>query len=154
MKRENPAIVSVPATVVLAALLAACSSFLNPSYDFDELSAKRDPSQSYFEDSLTVFFFDYPNPYPDKEVLWFAAFEEGAVEMRIHNMENDSLVAIYRFQPQKAPVYPIAYRAEESVPVKCVIHVNDRPKCAKQMPWMYPLPVPQWGTEYSVEEVQ
>lgn len=154
MRRENPAIVGVPATVALAALLAACSSFLNPSYDFDELSAKRDPNQSYFEDSLTVFFFDYPNPYPDKEVLWFAAFEEGAVEMRIHNMENDSLVAIFRFQPQKAPVYPIAYRAEESVPVKCVIHVNDRPKCAKQMPWMYPLPVPQWGTEYSVEEVQ
>ena len=153
MKRRSPGIVRAGGTVVLVVLLTACSSFLNPTYDIDDLSTKRDPSQSYFEDSLTVFFFEYPNPYPDKEVLWFAAFAEGEIEMRIHNMENDSLVAIYRFRHQEAPVYPIAYRADESVPVKCVVHVNNRPKCAKQMPWMYPLPVPQWGTEYSVEEV-
>lgn len=140
--------------VVFSLLLAGCSSFLNPTYDQDELSAKRDANQSYFEDSLEVFFFDYPNPYADKEVLWFAIFREGVVEMRNYDMQNDSLVAIYRFESQNAPVYPVAYHADESIPVKCVVYVDGRPKCAKQMPWMYPLAVPQWGTRYSVEELR
>jgi hypothetical protein len=142
------------ASLLVTTLLAGCSSFLNPSHSIDDISPKRNPEQSYYEDSLTVFFFDYPNPYPDKEVLWFAAFMEGSVEMRVHDMENDSLVAVYRFVPQESPVYPIAYRADDSLPVKCVIHVNNRPKCARQMPWLYPLAVPQWGTEYTVEEMR
>ena len=150
MKRTNHA---APGAIIVSLLLAGCTSFLSPTHDLDDLSAKRDPGQSYFEDSLTVFFFDYPNPYPDKEVLWFAAFTEGSIEMRFHNMENDSLVAVYRFREQDSPVYPVAYRVEERDPMKCVIHVNNRPKCAKQMPRIYPLAVPQWGTEYSVEEI-
>jgi len=156
MQRERIVIFShtLRTVMITAVFLSGCASFLNPTYNYDDINAKRDPDQSYFEDSLNVFFFDYPNPYPDKEVLWFASYSEGPVEMRIHNMENDSLVAVYKFKPQKSPLYPIAYKADESVPVKCVVTVNGRPRCAKQMPWIYPLPVPQWGTEYSVEETK
>jgi len=137
---------------LLTLCLGGCSSFLNPSYDYDDVTTKRIGDQSYFEDSLKVFFVDYPNPYPDKEVLWFASFLDGPVEMRVHDMADDSLVAVYRFEPQAAPVYPIAYRADNERPVKCVVVVDGRAKCARQMPWLYPLPVPQWGTSYSVEE--
>ena len=133
-------------------MIAGCSAFIRPSYEYDDVTAKRISDQSYFEDSLKVFFVEYPNPYRDKEVLWFASFLEGEVEMRLHDMTDDSLVAVYRFEPQTAPIYPIAYRADRERPVKCVILVDGRPKCATQVPWLYPLPVPQWGTRYTVKE--
>ena len=88
----------------LTGLLFSCASFLNPKPDYDEIDARRIYDQSYFEDSLKVFFFDYRNPYPDKEVLWFASYMEGDVAMKIHNMENDSLIATYRFAKQESPL--------------------------------------------------
>lgn len=140
--------------LVFAGFLGGCSTFLNPSYEYDDVTQKRIEDQSYFEDSLSVFFVEYPNPYRDKEVLWIASFLEGPVALKLHNMETDSVLAVFRFDHQEAPIFPIAYREEGDGPVKCVILVNDLPKCATLLPSFYPLSVPQWGTTYTVEEMR
>ncbi|MDH4069226.1 MAG: hypothetical protein OEV30_02265 [Ignavibacteria bacterium] len=138
-------------TVALVVLVSGCSS-IHHSYEYDDVTQKRMGEQLYLEDSLSVFFAKYPNPYRDKEVLWLASFLEGAVALEVHSMENDSLVAVYRFDPQEAPIYPIAYRGDAADPVKCVITVNGRPKCATLLPSFYVLNVPQWGTTYTIEQ--
>jgi hypothetical protein len=101
-----------------------------------------------------VFFVEYANPYAEKEVLWFSTFLGGSVEMHLHSMGDDSLRAIYRFKKQESPLYPVAYHTDKSRMVKCVIVVGGRPKCAKVFPWIYPLPHPQWGTQYTVENIE
>lgn len=135
-----------------ALLFLSCSSFINPSYEYEDVTQKRRAEQSYFEDSSTVFFAEYPNPYRDREVLWIASFMEGSLALRVHDMTTDSVVAVYRFRPQEAPIFPIAYRGDAEDPVKCVITIDGRPKCAALLPSFYHLPVPQWGTSYTVEE--
>lgn len=139
---------------VLAALFQGCWVLFNPSYDYDDVTTKRIADQTYYGDSLSVFFVEYVNPYPDKEVLWFSSFIEGNVEMDVYNTETDSLEAIYHFEPQDTPLFVVAYRTESQRLVKCVVRVNSRPKCARLLPAFYPLPQPQWGTEYRVEEVK
>lgn len=131
---------------------SGCSAMLDHSYDYDDVTEKRVIDQTHFEDSLTVFFAEYPNPYRDKEVLWIASFMEGSVALEVHSMEDDSIMAVYRFEPQEAPIYPIAYRDDSLDPVKCVITVNGRSKCATLLPSFYALMVPQWGTTYTIEE--
>jgi hypothetical protein len=132
----------------------ACIVQLHQSYEYGEVTKKRSADQVHFQDSLKVFFVDYVNPYPDKEVLWFSSYLEGPVEMEIHDAGNDSLEAVYRFEPQEMPLYAVAYRSDSNRLVKCVIRVNNQPKCARLCASFYPLPQPQWGTTYTVEREQ
>jgi hypothetical protein len=131
--------------------LTGCARFMHPSYEYDDVSRKRVPDQTAFEDSAFVFFAEYPNPYENQEVLWIASFMDGPVEMSVHDMETDSVVAVYRFAAQEAPLYPMVYRSDPERLVKCVVLVGGRSKCAKIFPWIYPLPFPQWGTTYTIE---
>jgi len=136
------------------ALFSGCWVLFHPSYDYNEVSTKRIADQTYYADSMNVFFVQYVNPYPDKEVLWFSSFIEGDVEMEIHSAETDSVEAIYHFEPQETPLFALAYRADSDRLVKCVVRINGRQKCARLLPAFYPLPQPQWGTSYRVEVVE
>jgi hypothetical protein len=129
-----------------------CFSMLNPSHDYEDVTRKRASDQVHFADSLKVFFVDYVNPYPDREILWFSSFLEGSVTMEVHDAASDSLEAIYHFEPQETPLYAVAHRTNSPRLVKCVILVANEAKCAKLLPVFYPLHHPQWGTEYRVEE--
>jgi hypothetical protein len=138
--------------LIVPFLEPACIPGLHPSYEYDQVTKKRSTDQVNFQDSLNVFFVEDVNPYPDKEVLWFSSFLEGPVEMEIYDAASDSLEAVFTFEPQSIPLYTVAYRAESSRLVKCVIRVNDQPKCARLLPAFYPIPQPQWGTKYTVQE--
>jgi hypothetical protein len=115
------------------------------------VSEARAADQIVIEDSAKVFFATYPNPYTDKEFLWFASFVEGPVELYVHNTSNDSIEAVYRFEKQDIPVYTIALHREPERLVKCVLFVNGRRKCAKVYPAWEPIDIPQFDTQYTIE---
>jgi len=145
-----------PPTALAVCIVHICSCFFlfGASERYEEVTTKRAADQVYFEDSLHVFFVDYTNPYSDREVLWISSYVEGSVKLHLHSMGDDSLKAIYHFKRQESPLYPVVYRTDRSRMVKCVILVDGRPKCARILPWIYPLPHPQWGTEYTVESIE
>jgi hypothetical protein len=137
-----------------AVIIPACVPNLGPSTDYNEALAHRNPDQISFEDSVKVFYADYVNPYQDKEVLWIASYVEGPVELRIYDMQNDSLETIIRFEQQDSPLYPLAYHADESRVMKCVVFAGGRAKCAKTFPEIHPLEHPQWGTTFTVDDLR
>ncbi len=136
----------------LLLIMNGCSTSLFSSYGLEDVSEARAEEQVTFEDSDSVFFATYPNPYPDRELLWFASFIEGPVELHVHNMMTDSLTAIYRFKPQDIPVYTLSLHHQNDRMVKCVLFVNGRRKCAKLYPAWTATPMPQWKTQYTIEE--
>ncbi|MBI4534709.1 MAG: hypothetical protein HY708_00430 [Ignavibacteriae bacterium] len=125
---------------------------MHKSYQYEDVQRARVIDQTYFSDSADVFFADYTNPYTNFELLWFASFLDSSAEMHIHNMESDSVEAVYRFEPQDAPLYTVSYRADRSRLVKCVIYVVGKPKCARVYPSMHPIHQPGWVTQYTVSE--
>jgi hypothetical protein len=140
--------------VVSVLLLNACGSFLSPSEEFQDVTKRRSQDQVYFEDSVHVFFADFPNPYADKEVLWVSNYAGGKVDVYLHSVHDDSVDMILHFEPQQSPLYPLVYHASDDRMVKCVVQVDGREKCAKLYPRIMPLPHPQWGTTYVVERLR
>lgn len=132
------------------ATLCACKALVYGSSNYETVNESRASDQVHFEDSLKVFFASYPNPYPDKQFMWFAVFVEGSVEMRVHNIESDSLEATYTFAKQDIPVYTIAMHEHPERLVKCVLFVDGRMKCAKMYPSWYPIQIPQFKTQYTI----
>jgi len=140
-------------SVLLTGVLVSCGTLLHRSYDFEDVTTARASDQTYFEDSSGVFFVEYFNPFPDKELLWFSSFVEGAVKLYIYDTATDSLEAIFHFEEQEKPIYTIAlHNANTDRFVKCVVYVNNRPKCAKIYHAFSPLPQPQWKTVYTIEK--
>lgn len=138
---------------LIVMVVGACSiGCFQYSYKYEEVSLRRDLDQTYFEDSTDVFFATYPNPYTDREFLWFASFAGGEVEMRVHNASNDSLISIYRFQDQQIPLYTLVCLPGGQELVKCVVYVDGRPKCAKLYPEWDPLQITYWTTQYTIEQ--
>jgi hypothetical protein len=139
-------------------LLLACAPFLSCStslfstYDFADVSEARAVDQTSLEDSAKVFFATYPNPFTDREFLWFATFIEGPVELYVHNTLTDSVEQIYRFANQDIPVYTISLHPEQHRLVKCVLFVNGRRKCAKLYPAWYPIAPLGLKTHYTIEQ--
>ena len=89
--------------------------------------------QSYIEDSAHVFFAEYPNPFSDRSFVWFWCFEEGDVELSVHDALTDSVEAVYVFARQDGHYYSLAVHATDpSRIVRCVVLVNGRAKCSKQ----------------------
>ncbi|MEK9138969.1 MAG: hypothetical protein AAB393_17760 [Bacteroidota bacterium] len=132
-------------------LFGSCKTLVFGSSDYESVAQARAAEQTSYEDSAKVFFATFPNPYPDKEFLWFAVFAEGAVEMRVHDFESDSVQSIYRFAKQEAPVHTIAVHQDKTHLVKCVLIVEGRMKCAKLYPALFPIQIPQFKTQYTVE---
>lgn len=133
-------------------MLVSCAALLHRSFDFEDVTKARASNQAYFEDSIAVFFVEYFNPFPDKELLWFSSFLEGPVKLYIFDTTSDTLEAIYHFEEQKMPVYTIALHHEETARfVKCIVYVDGRPKCARIYHAFSALPQPQWDTIYTVE---
>jgi hypothetical protein len=139
-------------TLLLAAVLTfpSCRTTLFGSFDYEDVNESRSTDQTYFEDSANVFFATYPNPYPDREFLWFATFVEGPVEMRVYDFATDTLSATYRFTAQDVAVHTIALHEVKDEFVKCVLFVGGRRKCAKLFPAFAPIPIPHWKTQYTV----
>ena len=135
-----------------AMLLTSCKTLVFGSSDYEDVNESRAVEQVHFEDSAKVFFASYVNPYPDKEFLWFAMFEEGVVEMRVHDFESDSLQYVYRFKKQATPVHTIALHQHKEHLVKCVLFVDGRMKCAKVYPAWFPLQIPQFKTQYTISD--
>ena len=148
----HPRTSSTVAILLTLLFLTACSTSLFSSYNLKDVSEARAEDQVTIEDSATVFFATYPNPYTDREFLWFASFVEGPVELYVHNSATDSIMAIYRFAKQDIPVYTISLHPKEDELVKCVVYVNGRMKCAKVYAAWTPMPMPQWKTQYTIEE--
>jgi hypothetical protein len=140
-------------SLLLTGVLLSCGTLLHRSYDFEDVTKARASDQTYFEDSSGVFFVEYFNPFPDKELLWFSSFIDGPVKLCVFDTATDSLETIYHFEEQEMPVYTIALHHEETARfVKCVVYVDGRPKCAKIYHAFFALPQPQWKTIYTVEE--
>jgi hypothetical protein len=154
MKRTRGRGRFVASVILLASLPGGCASFLNPSTDYEDVTKRRSAEQTYFEDSADVFFADFPNPYRDKEVLWFSSYAQGRVEVYLHDASNDFVTSILTFDKQESPLYPLVYHSAGERIVKCVIRVDGREKCAKLFPWILPLPHPQWGTSYTIEQFE
>lgn len=141
--------------LILAAamtLLGACRTSLFSSFSYEDVSEQRAPDQANFEDSAKVFFATYPNPYPDKEFLWFAVFIDGTVEMDVHDFESDSLQSVYRFMKQDVPVHTVPMHEDSSHLVKCVLFVDGRMKCAKVYHAWQPVQIPQFTTKYVISD--
>ena len=136
--------------IVGVTFLAACRTSLFSSFSYEDVNEKRAADQIHFEDSAKVFFATYPNPYTDKEFLWFAAFVDGPVELHVHDLESDSLQSVYRFQRQDIPLHTIALHENKDHLVKCVLYINGRMKCAKVFADWRPLPYPQFKTQYTI----
>ena len=134
------------------ALIIACRTSLFSSFSYEDVSEQRAPDQTSFEDSAKVFFATYPNPYPDKDFLWFAVFVDGAVEMDVHDFESDSLRAVYRFMKQDIPVHTVAMHEDTSHLVKCILYVDGHRKCAKVYPSWHPVQIPQFTTQYTISD--
>lgn len=141
---------SLLALMAALALLVACRTSLFSSFSYEDVSEQRAPDQTTFEDSAKVFFATYPNPYPDKEFLWFAVFIDGDVEMQVHDFESDSLQSVYHFMKQDIPVRTVAMHEDNSHLVKCVLYVDGRKKCAKVYPAWQPVQIPQFTTQYEI----
>ena len=139
------------ALVSFIVMITGCQSLFQADYSLERLHAGRLTDQVYFEDSASVFFAEHTNPFPDKELLWFTVLTGGSVEMRVHNMETDSIETLYRFEPQDIPLHTIACRQDISRTVKVVLVVDGREKCARMYPAWYPLPQ-NWTTQYSIEK--
>lgn len=146
--RGKSALVVVAAVVVLA----ACRTSLFGSFNYEDVTEQRAVDQTNFEDSAKVFFATYPNPYPDKEFLWFAVFIDGAVEMHVHDFESDSLQSVYRFMKQDIPVHTIALHEDTGHLVKCILYVDGHMKCARVYPAWRPVQIPQFTTQYVVSD--
>ena len=137
--------------IALAAVwLGACNTLFFGSYDYEDVNEARAPDQINMEDSAKVFFATYTNPYPDKQFMWFAVFVEGDVEMHVHDLETDSMLSVYKFEPQTPPLRTIAMHQDSTHLVKCLIYVGGRMKCAKVYPAWTPIPYPQFKTQYTV----
>ena len=149
MRTNKPTLLLLVIGVLLP---VSCATSLFSSYTLEDVGEDRAANQTSFEDSAKVFFTTYPNPYPDKEFLWFAVFTSGAVEMHVHDAESDSLRAIYRFSRQDIPVYTVAFHEERTHFVKCVLFVDGRMKCAKLYPSWSVVNIPQFKTHYAVEQ--
>lgn len=134
-----------------AALSFACNALVFGSSSYEKVNQTRAQEQTHFEDSANVFFATYHNPYQDRTFLWFAVFGDGAVEMRVHDIETDSLQYVYRFEKQDTPVYTIPMHEDSSHLVKCVLIVDGRRKCAKVYQAWTPLQIPQFKTQYTVD---
>jgi hypothetical protein len=143
---------SISLFIVGLTFLAACRTSLFSSFNYEDVNEQRAADQTNFEDSAKVFFATYPNPYTDKEFLWFAVFVDGPVELRVHDFESDSLQSIYRFHPQDIPLHTIALHENREQLVKCVLYVNGRVKCAKVFTDWRPLPYPQFKTQYTISD--
>jgi hypothetical protein len=141
---------SISLFIVGVTFLAACRTSLFSSFSYEDVNEQRAADQTNFEDSAKVFFATYPNPYTDKEFLWFAVFVDGPVELRVHDFESDSLQSIYRFQQQDIPLHTIALHENKEHLVKCVLYINGRVKCAKVFADWRPLPYPQFKTQYTI----
>jgi hypothetical protein len=137
--------------IVAAVFIQGCFTPIGVSYSLEDLQENRAPDQVYFEDSATVFFSEYHNPYKDKEFLWFVSFAEGPVELRIHDTMTDTVQMVFHFDPQETPLYIITRMPEEERMVKCILYVDGRRKCAKLYPAWYPFPMSHWKTKYTVE---
>ena len=144
--------ISICLALAGAALLLSCKTLVFGSSDYEDVNESRAAEQTNLEDSAKVFFATYPNPYSDKEFLWFAVFTEGNVEMRVHDLESDSLQSVYRFEKQAAPVHTIALHQDKEHLVKCVVFVGGRMKCAKVYPGWFPLQIPQFRTKYTISD--
>gem|GEM_PF-3275213 len=142
----------LPLTVAGMLLFASCQTTLFGSFTYDDVNEQRAIEQTNFEDSAKVFFATYPNPYPDKEFLWFVVFIDGPVEMHVHDFESDALQSIYRFEKQDIPVHTITLHEKPEHLVKCVLFVNGRMKCAKVYPDWQPLEYPQFKTKFAIED--
>jgi hypothetical protein len=150
---ENPMKTTILIAGMLSfALLAACRTSLFSSYALEDVSRQRALEQTSFEDSAKVFFATYPNPYTDMSFLWFAVFVEGAVEMRVFSLENDSLQAVYRFEKQTVPVHTVVTHEKPDRLVKCVLYVDGRRKCAKVYSDWRAHQYPQFLTQYTISE--
>lgn len=136
--------------IVGVTFLAACRTSLFGSFSYEDVNEQRSAEQTNFEDSAKVFFATYPNPYPDREFLWFAVFVDGPVELRVHDLESDSLQSVYRFQRQDVPVHTIALHENRDHLVKCVLYIDGRMKCAKVFADWRPIPIPQFKTQYTI----
>jgi hypothetical protein len=137
--------------IIGALLPISCSTSLFSSYSLEDVSEARAVEQTSFEDSAKVFFATYPNPYPDKEFLWFAVFTEGVVEMHVHDFESDSLQFVFLFSKQDIPVHTVAFHEDRAGFVKCVLFVDGRMKCAKLYPSWSAIQIPQFKTQYTIE---
>jgi hypothetical protein len=137
---------------LIAAVFAGCGVPWLSSYDFESVNEARSIDQISVEDSSKVFFVSYPNPFPDKEFLWFAVFDEGPVEMHVHDLATDSLLSVYHFEKQDVPVYTIAVHEEQKHLTKCVVYVSGRMKCAKVYPVWRPINMPQFPTDYTIDQ--
>ncbi|MGA9115367.1 MAG: hypothetical protein WB626_01165 [Bacteroidota bacterium] len=135
----------------LAIGAGSCSPFFHRSMEYGDVHAARLTDQSYFEDSSAVFFLAYANPFPDREILWFASYTEGDVALYVHNTSTDSVLRVLRFRAQAHPVFALAAKPNTADLVKCVIHVGGRPKCARLYPAFTAFHNPSWGTEYTEE---
>ncbi len=149
MKSRKNIILAATTTMMV---LASCSTSLFSSFSYEDVSEQRDSDQTNFEDSARVFFAAYPNPYPDKEFLWFAVFIKGAVEMHVHDFESDSLQSVYRFMKQDVPVHTVALHEDGGHLVKCILFVDGRMKCAKVYHAWRPVQIPQFKTKYVISD--
>ena len=149
MKTQNYILLLAVASLLV---FVSCRTSLFSTFNYDDVNEQRAVEQTSFEDSAKVFFATYPNPYTDKEFLWFAVFIDGPVEMRVHDLESDALQSIYRFEKQDIPVHTIALHENNEHLVKCVLFVDGRMKCAKVYPDWRPLQYPQFKTQYTIED--
>ncbi len=136
--------------LLCALLVASCKTLVFGSSDYEDVNESRAMEQVHFEDSAKVFFTSCTNPYPDKEFLWFAVFTKGVVEMRVHDLESDSLQSVYHFIKQETPVHTIALHNDRMHLVKCILFVDGRMKCAKVYPAWNPIQIPQFKTQYTI----
>ena len=130
----------------------ACNTLIFGPTSYEKVNQARAAEQTHFEDSANVFFASFTNPYQDREFLWFAVFGEGAIEMRVHDCETDSLQYVYRFAKQETPVYTVPMHKDDDHLVKCVLLVDGRKKCAKVYPSWIPIRIPQFRTQYVVDQ--
>lgn len=99
-----------------------------------------------------MFFGEYVNPFKEKELVWFTVWELGTVELRVYDLEIDSLQAIYRFGKQRNALHTLAVRFEDEGFFKVVLLVDDARKCARVYPAWYPTGQTGWEINYDVVE--
>lgn len=138
--------------LVCAWLIPSCN-VVHESDKYEDLHKMRASDQTHFEDSAGVFFLDYPNAFADKELLAFASYVEGPVEMRVMDASTDSVKLVYKFANQVPRLFIVAYHPHPTHVVKCVLYVDGRPKCARMYTFDHAVPVPQWRTKYTLEEL-
>jgi hypothetical protein len=145
--------ITIAALIVVATITAGgCKTMLFGSYDYEDVDEARAQDQINMEDSTMVFFATYPNPYMDKEFMWFAVFITGEVEMYVHDLETDTVLSVYRFAAQTPPVHTIAIHEDRTHLVKCLLYVDGRMKCAKVYPAWTPIQFPQFETQYTISD--